>query len=106
MACTCAIILNGMQPRLREDRGVSAGIGMLSRFFRRQDYTKKNRSRLQAGPIERLGRAGSLDINARPSLTPSGCFLSPKSAQSPRSPARAAEPRKANGYALEHPMAI
>ena len=39
VARTCDITLNEMQARLREERGVSAGIGTLSRFFGRQDYS-------------------------------------------------------------------
>ena len=58
VARTCDITLNEMQARLREERGVSAGIGTLSRFFGRQDYSwKKNRSRRRAGSAGRLGRA-------------------------------------------------
>ena len=38
-ARTCDITLNEMQARLREERGISAGIGTLSRFFGRQDYS-------------------------------------------------------------------
>ena len=49
VARTCDITLNEMQARLREERGVSAGIGTLSRFFERQDYSWKNRSRRRAG---------------------------------------------------------
>ena len=58
VARTCDITLNEMQARLREERGVSAGIGTLSRFFGRQDYSwKKNRARRRAGPAGRPGRA-------------------------------------------------
>ena len=50
VARTCDITLSEMQVRLREEHGVSAGIGTLSRFFSRQDYSwKKNRSRRRAG---------------------------------------------------------
>ena len=38
---TCDITLDEMQVRLREERGVSAGIGTLCRFFTRQDYSWK-----------------------------------------------------------------
>jgi transposase len=48
---TCDITLDEMQARLRDERGVSAGIGTLCRFFARQDYTwKKNGARGRAGP--------------------------------------------------------
>ena len=58
VARTCDITLNEMQARLRDERGVSAGIGTLSRFFGRQDYSwKKNRARRRAGPAGRPGRA-------------------------------------------------
>ena len=58
VARTCDITLNEMQARLREERGVSAGIGTLSRFFGRQglQLEKKNRSRRRAGPAGRPGR--------------------------------------------------
>ena len=51
---TADITLKEMQARLREEEGVSAGIGTLWRFFRGQDYTvKKNGSRRRTGPGRR-----------------------------------------------------
>ena len=58
---TSDITLKEMQVRLREEKGVAAGIGTLWRFFRGQDYTvKKNRSRRRAGPGGRARPAGGL----------------------------------------------
>ena len=58
---TSDITLKEMQVRLREEKGVAAGIGTLWRFFRGQDYTvKKNRSRRRAGPGGRTRPARSL----------------------------------------------
>ena len=55
------ITLKEMQARLREEKGVAAGIGTLWRFFRGQDYTvKKNRSRRRAGPGRRARPAGDV----------------------------------------------
>ena len=58
---TSHISLQEMQAKLREERGVSAGIGTLWRFFHARAITvKKNRSRLRARPARCQGRAGSL----------------------------------------------
>ena len=55
---TCDMTLDEMQARLREERGVLAGIGTLCRFFARQDYTwKKNGARGRAGPRGHRRRA-------------------------------------------------
>src|SRR3712207_4743264 len=55
------ISLHEMQARLREERGVSAGIGTLWRFFHARAITvKKNRPRLRARPARRQSRAGGL----------------------------------------------
>ena len=55
---SCDITLNEMQARLREERGVSAGIGTLWRFFERRAFTwKKNGARGRAGSRGRAGRA-------------------------------------------------
>lgn len=51
------ITLAEMQARLRDERGVSAGIGTLSRFFTLREMTfKKNGSRGRAGSSRRRGR--------------------------------------------------
>ena len=53
--------LHEMQARLREERGVSAGIGTLWRFFHARAITvKKNRPRLRARPARRQSRARNL----------------------------------------------
>ena len=58
---TTDITLKEMQARLREEKGVAAGIGTLWRFFRGQDYTvKKNGPRRRAGPGRRAGPTGEL----------------------------------------------
>ena len=58
---TSHISLQEMQAKLREERGVSAGIGTLWRFFHARAITvKKNRPRGRAGPARRQSRAGSL----------------------------------------------
>jgi transposase len=55
------ISLQEMQAKLREERGVSAGIGTLWRFFRARAITvKKNRARLRARPARSQSRARSL----------------------------------------------
>lgn len=55
------ISLQEMQAKLREERGISAGIGTLWRFFRTRAITvKKNRPRLRARPARRQSRARSL----------------------------------------------
>lgn len=55
---TCDVTLNEMQARLREERGVSAGIGTLWRFFERRAFTwKKNGARSRAGSRGRARRA-------------------------------------------------
>ena len=55
------ISLYEMQARLREERGVSAGIGTLWRFFHARAITvQKNRPRLRTRPARRQGRAGGL----------------------------------------------
>lgn len=58
---TTDITLKEMQARLREEKGVAAGIGTLWRFFRGQDYTvKKNGARSRAGPGRRARPTGGL----------------------------------------------
>ena len=58
---TSHISLQEMQAKLREERGVSAGIGTLWRFFHARAITvKKNRPRLRARPALCQGRARSL----------------------------------------------
>jgi transposase len=58
---TSHISLQEMQAKLKEKRGVSAGIGTLWRFFHARAITvKKNRARLRARPARRQGRARSL----------------------------------------------
>jgi transposase len=55
---TCDVTLNEMQARLREEQGVSAGIGTLWRFFERRAFTwKKNGARIRAGSRGRARRA-------------------------------------------------
>jgi transposase len=55
------ISLQEMQAKLREECGVSAGIGTLWRFFKARAITvKKNRPRLRARPARRQSRARSL----------------------------------------------
>ena len=55
------ISLHEMQMRLRQERGVLAGIGTLWRFFHARAITvKKNRARLRARPARRQGRTRSL----------------------------------------------
>lgn len=55
------ISLQEMQAKLREERGVSAGIGTLWRFFHARAITvKKNRPRLRARPTRRQSRARGL----------------------------------------------
>jgi transposase len=55
------ISLHEMQTRLREERGASAGIGTLWRFFHGRAITvKKNRPRLRARPARCQSRAGGL----------------------------------------------
>jgi transposase len=51
---SCHISLNEMQACLQQERGVSAGIGTLWRFFKARAITvKKNRPRGRAGPAGR-----------------------------------------------------
>ncbi len=58
---TSHISLHEMQAKLREERGVSAGIGTLWRFFHARAITvKKNRPRLRARPARRQSRARGL----------------------------------------------
>ena len=57
---TSHISLQEMQTKLREERGVSAGIGTLWRFFCARWITVKKRLRLRARPARRQRRAGSL----------------------------------------------
>jgi transposase len=55
------ISLHEMQTRLREERGVSAGIGTLWRFLHARAITvKKNRPRLRARPARRQSRTRGL----------------------------------------------
>jgi transposase len=54
---SCHISLKEMQARLQEERGVTAGIGTLWRFFKARAITvKKNRPRGRAGPAGRRYR--------------------------------------------------
>ena len=54
---SCPISLKEMQARLKEERGVTAGIGTLWRFFKARAITvKKNRPRGRAGPAGRRYR--------------------------------------------------
>lgn len=58
VASTPDMTLKEMQARLREDRGVSAGIGTLWRFFDARAITfKKNGARRRAGSRGRRGSA-------------------------------------------------
>ena len=55
------ISLHEMQAKLKEERGVSAGLGTLWRFFHARAITvKKNRPRLRARATRRQSRARSL----------------------------------------------
>jgi transposase len=55
------ISLQEMRVKLREECGVSAGIGTLWRFFKARAITvKKNRPRLRARPARRQSRARRL----------------------------------------------
>lgn len=55
------ISLKEMQARLKEEHGVSAGIGTLWRFFKARAITvKKNRARFRARPTRRQSRARSV----------------------------------------------
>jgi len=55
------ISLKEMQARLKDERGVSAGIGTLWRFFKARAITvKKNRACLRARPARRQSRTPSL----------------------------------------------
>jgi transposase len=55
------ISLHEMQAKLREERGVSVGIGTLWRFFHKRAITvKKNRPCLRARPARRQSRTRSL----------------------------------------------
>ena len=76
VARTCDITLNEMQVRLREERGVSAGIGTLSRFFGRQDYSWKK----PLTPPSRIGRAYWLRVRLpkrRRSYQAGGFWITP-----------------------------
>jgi transposase len=55
------ISLQEMKVRLKDERGVSAGIGTLWRFFKARAITvKKNRPRLRARPARRQSRTRGL----------------------------------------------
>ena len=107
VARTCDITLSEMQARLREERGVSAGIGTLSRFFGRQDYSWKKKPRT---PPSRTGRTSWPRV--RPGSTPSPTSIrrawssSTRPAPPPRWLARAAGRRGANGCGPARPMDI
>ncbi|QRM32656.1 hypothetical protein [Microvirga sp. VF16] len=58
---TSPISLQEMQAKLQEERGVSAGIGTLWRFFHARAITlKNNRARLRARPARCQGSAAGL----------------------------------------------
>ncbi len=57
---TTNITLKEMQVRLREEKGVAAGIRMLCRFFRGHDYTKK-----MAHAAEQDAEQDRADVRAR-----------------------------------------